>query len=107
MSIFNRVFEVKVKVGQKTETFHFEKRTSKQAGEAGQKHGRVLSVRKVDRQALLGNIEKLDLSQEPLRTYLGSGVYEDELNIDAVLGLSKKENRRKRIETKEENRLDS
>lgn len=100
MGILRKIYEVRVKVGQEIRSFHFEKNSQRAAVEAGQKRGRVVSVRKVDRQVLLGNIEKLDLTTDSVRSYLGGGIYEDDLNIDGVLGLQSKENHRKRIENK-------
>ncbi len=41
--------------------FHFEKRTHEQAWKAGEKHGRVLSVRKFDAIEKLAKIERLVL----------------------------------------------
>jgi len=94
MSIISKTFEVKVKVGQLFKTYHYEASTNKQAASKAKRHGRIISVRKVDIQALLGRIENLKLEEEPERYYLGGGVYEDDLNIDEVLGLSKKTKRR-------------
>lgn len=82
------MFEVRVKVGQLFKTYHYEANDGKQAASKAKRHGRIISVRKVDIQALLGRIENIKLDEEPERYYLGGGVYEDELNLDQVLGLS-------------------
>ena len=43
--------------------FHFDRRTPRQAINAGMKHGKVLHCRKADAQAMLGNPEKIVLDQ--------------------------------------------
>lgn len=104
MSIASRAFEAKVRIGGliKSYLYYYNEgvRTHKQARQKARKHGKVISVEKVDTQALLGRIENLRLDDEPERFYLGGGVFEDELNLDEALGLSKKENRNKRIKNK-------
>jgi len=87
MSIISRTFEVKVKVGQLFKTYHYEANTNRQAAGKAKRHGRIISIRKVDIQALLGKIENIKLDEEPERYYLGGGIYEDELNIDQIIGL--------------------
>lgn len=98
MSAINRVFEAKVRVGRTIRAYlYFAKdgvKTHEQAAHKAQKHGKIISVEKVDTQALLGRIEKLKLDEEPERYYLGGGVFEDELKLDEALGLSKKTKRR-------------
>ena len=98
MSIASRAFEAKVRVGRVIKSYLYYAsegvRTHKQAVNRAKKHGKVISVEKVDAEALLGRIENINLSNEPERFYLGSGVFEDELNLDEVLGLSKKPKRR-------------
>lgn len=104
MSIITRVFEAKVRVGKDIKSFLYYYsdgiKTHKQAAQRARKKGKVISVEKVDAQALLGKIEDLSLEQEPERYYLGGGVFEDELNLDEILGLRKKELRNKRIKNK-------
>lgn len=108
MSIIRRMFEVRVKVGEKLKSYHYSASNSKQAAQRAKKHGRVVSAKKVDIQALLGKIENLNLSEEPIRQYLGSGIYEDELNLDEVLGLTKKKkDRSKRLEDKSRDKQES
>lgn len=98
MSVASRAFEAKVRIGGliKSYLYYYSEgvRTHKQARQKARKHGKVISVEKVDTQALLGRIENLKLDDEPERFYLGGGVFEDELNLDEVLGLSKKTKRR-------------
>lgn len=104
MSVINRVFEAKVRIGKviKSYLYYYSDgvKTHRQAARKATKHGKVISVEKVDTQALLGRIENLNLDEEPIRYYLGGGVYEDELDIDGVLGLSKKTKRSDRIKNK-------
>ncbi len=98
MSILNRVFEAKVRVGKVIKAYLYYTsdgvRTHKQAAQKAKKHGKVISVEKVDTHALLGRIENLDLTEDPMSQYLGGGVFEDDLNLDEVLGLRKKTKRR-------------
>lgn len=95
MSIGRKALEVKVKVGKLIKAYLYYDdegvKTHKQAAQKAKKHGKVISVEKVDNQALLGRIENLDLSEN---YYLGGGIYEDDLNLDEVLGLRKKTKRR-------------
>ena len=51
--------------GETTKMFHREARTAKQAAQWGNRHGKVISVRKADPTMMYGNIEMLDLSQQP------------------------------------------
>ncbi len=97
MSIGRKAFEVKVRIGKviKKYLYYHDKgvKTHKQAAQKAKKHGRVISVEKVDNQALLGRIENLNL-EEGGNYDLGGGVFEDDLNLDEVLGLRKKTKRR-------------
>ena len=106
MSNNGHMYEVRVKVGQLLQSFHFERRTQKQAVAEASRHGKVVSARKVSPQLLVGNIENLKLedngqkpqllnSKEP-RQYLGGGIFEDQLDIDRMLGLKKSEVRKRR-----------
>ncbi len=92
MSIGRKAIEVKVRIGKIVKAylyFHDEGvKTHRQAAHKAKKHGKVISVEKVDTYALLGRIEKLNLDEGLERQYLGGGVYEDELDLDGVLGLS-------------------
>ena len=98
MSIANRVFEAKVKVGRAIKSYlYFSSdgiRTHKQAANKAKKHGKIISVEKVDTQALLGRIENLKLD-DINNQYIGEGVYENDLKIDELLGLSKKTKKRR------------
>ncbi len=95
MSFISKVYEVRVKVGQKLKSYHYKANTSKNAAKKGKKHGRIISVKKVDIQTLLGNrIENLNLDEPAERIYLGDGIFEDDLDIDGVLGLTKKTKRK-------------
>lgn len=105
MSVATRVFEAKVKVGKviKSYLYYYNEgvRTHDQARKKAKKHGRVISVGKVDIPSLLSKIEDINLNEEPERHYLGGGIYEDELDIDKVLGLTKKkEDRVTRLKNK-------
>jgi len=101
MSIGRKALEVKVRIGRliKSYLYYYDEgvKTHKQAAQKAKKHGKVISVEKVDTQALLGRIENLDLSEN---YYLGGVVYENELNLDEVLGLSKKTKRSDHIKNK-------
>lgn len=101
MSIGRKALEVKVRVGKLIKAYLYYNdegvKTHKQAAQKARKHGKVISVEKVDTQALLGRIENLDLSED---YYLGKGIYEDDLNIDEVLGLRKKTKRDARLKNK-------
>tara|TARA_Y100000310_G_scaffold79271_2_gene75954 strand:+ start:4407 stop:4748 length:342 start_codon:yes stop_codon:yes gene_type:complete len=98
ITVIDKAFEVKVKIGKLIKAYLYYRsdgvKSHRQAARKAKKHGKVISVEKVDAQALLGRIENLDLSEESERYYLGGGVFEDELDIDGVLGLSKKIKRR-------------
>jgi len=98
MLIIRKAFQAKVKIGKLIKDYLYYPdegvRTHAQARKKAKKHGRVISVEKVDTQALLGKIENLKLEQEPGKYYLGGDIYEDELNIDELLGLRKKTKRR-------------
>jgi len=95
MLIARKAFQVKVKIGKLIKDYLYYPdegvRTHDQARKKARKHGRVISVEKVDTQALLGRIENLKLDTDPDRYYLGG---EDELNLDELLGLRKKTKRR-------------
>lgn len=105
MSVATRVFEASVRVGRQIKSFlyYYEDgvKTHKQAAQKARKHGKVISVRKVDTPALLSRIESLNLDDE----YLGGGVFESDLKLDEVLGLRKKE-RSNRLKNKSKDKLE-
>ncbi len=96
MSIGRKAFEVKVRIGKVIKKYLYYHddgvKTHTQAAQKAQKHGRVISVEKVDNHALLGGIENLNLEEGNYD--LGGGVFEDDLKLDEVLGLRKKTKRR-------------
>ena len=102
MSIRARVYEVRVKVGRKLKSFHFRTNSQGQAVSRGEKHGRVVSVQKVNKYDLLGNIENLSLDDVSIGDYIGGEL--DRLKIDEALGLRKKESKNRRSKRGKERR---
>ncbi|KKN79308.1 hypothetical protein LCGC14_0340900 [marine sediment metagenome] len=78
--------------------FHITARNPKKAGDRGKRHGKVLNVRKVNLEALIGNIESLPLNQ-PVNPYKNA------IAMDEMVWDKKKEDRRIKIE-KDKNTLD-
>ena len=93
-------FEVKVRVNGKVQTLHYPARNQEQAVIKAGGKGKVVGVKKVEREKLFGDIEQLSLEQKPLGLYLGDGVYEDTFNFDELLGLR----RAKRIENRKKDK---
>ena len=66
-----RIYEVRVKTSGNSHSnkmlkmFHIPARLGKKAGKKARKHGRCVSVRKVDTSMMYGNIEQLELNQAP------------------------------------------
>lgn len=53
--------------------FHVSARTAEQACDKAEKYGRPIGARKIDRDKIFGNIEKLELNQSPLVNVYGDG----------------------------------
>lgn len=89
MSSVARVFEVKVRVDGDIRSYHYQAKSHEQAVTKAQKRGRILGVRKVSPSDIIGNIESIKLDQKPLGLYIGGGLYENDINLDEILGLRK------------------
>lgn len=89
----SRLYEVRVRAGDKLKMFHFRRNNHNQAAKEGAKKGKVISVHKVNKQAMLGNIEAIQFDDISIGEYL-KGEYDD-LKIDELLGLRKPNNNRR------------
>lgn len=69
--------------------FHFFAKSPDKAREKGEKKGRVLSVRKVNPDNVIRDIEQMKIVKQPKPQglYIGSGLYEDNIDLDKMLGL--------------------
>jgi len=98
------ILREKIKNEKRLKTVHVEASRKKQAEVKGRKHGRVISVRKVDFTKIFGNIENLDLKQPPLIEYVENSPYTTAIAMDEMVW--QKRNKRIRNRGKDENRLD-
>ena len=73
---------------------HFNVRTPKQATDRACKYGEVLSCRKVDKDSMIGNIEKIQL--EPQDVYAMGNPYNNALAMDEMIW-NKRNNRRNNL----------
>ncbi len=83
-------------------TFHIEARTPEQASDKAEKYGRPISVRKIARSKIFGNIEQLDLKPPP---YQEGNPYETAIAMDEMIW-QKRNNRRKNMSKDKENPID-
>lgn len=67
---------------------HFCVKSKEVAERRGEKHGKVYGVKKVDRDELFREKSNIKLNP-PEGLYLGQGIYENELDLDVMLGLRK------------------
>lgn len=77
--------------------FHILAKKPETAAQRAGKYGRVVSVRKVNPENVIRDIEQLKI-KKPVKQkglYLGSGIYEESLDLDTMLGLR----RAKRLDT--------
>lgn len=86
----DRYFEARVLVNGLPQMFHYWAKDQEQAQVKARKKGRVQSVRKVDASEYTVGIETLKLEPVNKGLYLGAGVYENDFNLDEILGLRKK-----------------
>ena len=110
MSSNSMVFEVRVAVpkpkakyysGKNRESIketivkclHIEARQPHDAFERARKYGRPLSVRKLDKEKLFGNIEKLELRQ-PLPIYAENTPYDNAVAMDEMIWRKRNERRK-------------
>ena len=105
MSIARTLYEVRVKIGRKIRSFHYWANSPSKAGNRGGKHGRVVSVQKVDVDDLQGSIENMQLEPEEVSIGDFLGGEDDKLRIDELLGLRKSnKNRRSKRDTGKRNK---
>ena len=90
MSTSDRAFEVRVLTNGIVKMLNFRVGNPDRAKKLAKKHGQVLGVKKVGLPSYIGSPNCYELEQEPLGLYLGSGVYEKDIDLDVILGLRKK-----------------
>lgn len=73
---------------------HFLRRSKELAQKAGERHGKVYGVKKVDRDELFREKYNVKLNP-PQGMYLGQGIYENELDLDVILGLRRQRKEKK------------
>lgn len=83
-------YQAKVDVGYIVKMFHYFSNDIKKVRKRAEKHGRVLGIRKVGIPDYIGSLNCYQIQQEPLGLYLGGGLYEKDINLDEILGLTKK-----------------
>lgn len=97
-----RDFEVRLIIGGIAKMFHFrDLRNQDQAVQRAQKlakkkNGKVLSVRKVNVDEWPSGIELMRLERQPRGLYLGAGTYENDIDLDKILGLKKESKNNKK-----------
>lgn len=93
MSVVALNYEVTVEVKGRKQghhiMFHFFAKHPNKAAEKGSKYGRVLSVRKVSSDNVIRDIEQMKIPKppKPQGLYIGCGLYEDNIDLDKMLGL--------------------
>lgn len=80
-----------------TKMFHFDTRTPKQAERRGEKHGRVISVQKVDVDRMRGNMDSLMLRLK------ATNPYPDAVAMDEMIW-RRKDKRAERLENREKDK---
>jgi hypothetical protein len=88
-----RDFEIRLLICGVSRMFHFrDLRNQEQAEQrarklAKKKNGKVLSIRKVNIDEWPSGVELMKLEKQPKGLYLGGGVYENDIDLDKMLGL--------------------
>ena len=88
-------FQAKVIVGNVVKMFHFFGKDIKKIRKRAEKKGRVIGSRKVGIPDYIGSLNCYQIQQEPLGLYLGGGLYEKDIDLDEILGLTSKKKKRR------------
>ncbi len=88
-----------------TKMFHFSAKTPQQACDKAWKYGRPLGVRKIDRDKIFGDIEKLKLAPQTLDVYKDGNPYNSALAMDEMIW-QKRNSRRKNMQQKDKISID-
>jgi len=83
MSSLDTKFEVRVRNHRYVEMFHIDAKSHSRAKTLAKKFGHVVSIRKVDKELLLGRIEHLKLD-EPIEM-IESSPYESAIAMDELI----------------------
>lgn len=97
-----RDFEVRLLIGGITRMFHFRDIRNQDQAQmrarklAKKKNGKVISIRKVNIDDWPSGVELMRLERQPRGLYLGAGTYENDIDLDKILGLKKDSKNKKK-----------